>query len=50
MLLLEHSCSLPLALLTADSGTTARLLAKWRPMCPVLSVTRTPHVARVVRP
>lgn len=31
------------------SGTTARLLAKWRPMCPVLSVTRTPHVARVMR-
>lgn len=31
------------------SGVTARLLSKWRPLCPVLAVTRTAHVARVMR-
>ena len=28
------------------SGTTARMLAKYRPNCPIVSVTRFPQVAR----
>jgi len=31
------------------SGTTGRLLSKWRPFCPVLLVTRNAHTARYMR-
>ena len=30
------------------SGATAKLCSKWRPLCPILSVTRSDFVARVV--
>ncbi|SPO19800.1 probable pyruvate kinase [Ustilago trichophora] len=35
-------------LLMSTSGTTARLVSKYRPSCPILTITRNPHTARDV--
>ena len=35
-------------LLMSTSGTTARLVSKYRPSCPILTITRDPHTARDV--
>ena len=33
-------------LLTSNSGTTARLVSKYRPVCPIIMVTRSAMAAR----
>ena len=33
--------------LTSDSGNSARLISKFRPVCPILMVTRNATAARV---
>jgi pyruvate kinase len=46
VLLICHVMNSSLVLVLTESGTTARLVAKYRPKCPILTITPNEQTAR----